>query len=141
MFCVNKIWLDSMSAPMAAPSVELKGGKSMYFAAHGLIIQLGGVVKASIKHLTATSKGRNYNWGTLTKIKVVKNQLSTPYNLTYEGTMVCVHNGLISEDQEDAYKKTYVPKIMAELEKAETGKEVVVKEDDITFSESDENED
>lgn len=141
MFCVNKIWLDSMSAPMAAPSVELKGGKSMYFAAHGLIIQLGGVVKASIKHLTATSKGRNYNWGTLTKIKVVKNQLSTPYNLTYEGTMVCVHNGLISEDQEDAYKKTYVPKIMAELEKAETGKEVVVKEDDITFSESEENED
>ena len=141
MFCVNKIWLDSMSAPMAAPSVELKGGKSMYFAAHGLIIQLGGVVKASIKHLTATSKGRNYNWGTLTKIKVVKNQLSTPYNLTYEGTMVCVHNGLISEDQEEAYKKTYVPKIMAELEKAETGKEVVVKEDDITFSETDENED
>ena len=141
MFCVNKIWLDSMSAPMAAPSVELKGGKSMYFAAHGLIIQLGGVVKASIKHLTATSKGRNYNWGTLTKIKVVKNQLSTPYNLTYEGTMVCVHNGLISEDQEEAYKKTYVPKIMAELEKAETGKEVVVKEDDITFSESEENED
>lgn len=141
MFCVNKIWLDSMSAPMAAPSIELKGGKSMYFAAHGLIIQLGGVVKASIKHLTATSKGRNYNWGTLTKIKVVKNQLSTPYNLTYEGTMVCVHNGLISEDQEDAYKKTYVPKIMAELEKAETGKEVVVKEDDITFSESEENED
>ena len=141
MFCVNKIWLDSMTAPMAAPSVELKGGKSMYFAAHGLIIQLGGVVKASIKHLTATSKGRNYNWGTLTKIKVVKNQLSTPYNLTYEGTMVCVHNGLISEDQEDAYKKTYVPKIMAELEKAETGKEVVVKEDDITFSESEENED
>lgn len=141
MFCVNKIWLDSMSAPMAAPSVELKGGKSMYFAAHGLIIQLGGVVKASIKHLTATSKGRNYNWGTLTKIKVVKNQLSTPYNLTYEGTMVCVHNGLISEDQEEAYKKTYVPKIMAELEKAETGKEVVVNEDDITFSETDENED
>lgn len=141
MFCVNKIWLDSMSAPMAAPSVELKGGKSMYFAAHGLIIQLGGVVKASIKHLTATSKGRNYNWGTLTKIKVVKNQLSTPYNLTYEGTMVCVHNGLISEDQEEAYKKTYVPKIMAELEKAETGKEVVVNEDDITFSESEENED
>ena len=141
MFCVNKIWLDSMSAPMAAPSVELKGGKSMYFAAHGLIIQLGGVVEASIKHLTATSKGRNYNWGTLTKIKVVKNQLSTPYNLTYEGTMVCVHNGLISEDQEDAYKKTYVPKIMAELEKAETGKEVVVKEDDITFGETDENED
>lgn len=141
MFCVNKIWLDSMSAPMAAPSVELKGGKSMYFAAHGLIIQLGGVVKASIKHLTATSKGRNYNWGTLTKIKVVKNQLSTPYNLTYEGTMVCVHNGLISEDQEEAYKKTYVPKIMAELEKAETGKEVVVNEDDITFSETEENED
>jgi hypothetical protein len=141
MFCVNKIWLDSMSAPMAAPSIELKGGKSMYFAAHGLIIQLGGVVKASIKHLTATSKGRNYNWGTLTKIKVIKNQLSTPYNLTYEGTMICVHNGLISEDQQDAYKKNYVPKIMAELEKSETGQDVVVDSKDITFDEKEVDED
>jgi len=141
MFCVNKIWLDSMSAPMAAPSIELKGGKSMYFAAHGLIIQLGGVVKASIKHLTATSKGRNYNWGTLTKIKVIKNQLSTPYNLTYEGTMICVHNGLISEDQQDSYKKNYVPKIMAELEKSETGQDVVVDSKDITFDEKEVDED
>ena len=141
MFCVNKIWLDSMSAPMAAPSIELKGGKSMYFAAHGLIIQLGGVVKASIKRLTATSKGRDYNWGTLTKIKAVKNQLSTPYNLTYEGTMICVHNGLISEEQSDNYKKTYVPIIMSELEKAENGKDVEYDVNDIKFDETEENED
>ena len=141
MFCVNKIWLDSISAPMAAPSIELKGGKSMYFAAHGLIIQLGGVVKASIKRLTATSKGRDYNWGTLTKIKVVKNQLSTPYNLTYEGTMICVHNGLISEEQSDNYKKTYVPIIMSELEKAENGKDVEYDVNDIKFDETEENED
>lgn len=141
MFCVNKIWLDSMSAPMASPSVELKGGKSMYFAAHGLIIQLGGVVKASVKHLTATTKGRNYNWGTLTKIKVVKNQLSTPYNLTYEGTMICVHNGLISEEQSESYKRTYVPKIMAELEKTETGKDVEIDTKDIQFSETEEESD
>lgn len=141
MFCVNKIWLDSMSAPMAAPSIELKGGKSMYFAAHGLIIQLGGVVKASIKRLTATSKGRDYNWGTLTKIKVVKNQLSTPYNLTYEGTMICVHNGLISDEQSDNYKKTYVPIIMSELEKAENGKDVEYDVNDIKFDETEENED
>ena len=141
MFCVNKIWLDSISAPMAAPSIELKGGKSMYFAAHGLIIQLGGVVKASIKRLTATSKGRDYNWGTLTKIKVVKNQLSTPYNLTYEGTMICVHNGLISEEQSDNYKKTYVPIIMSDLEKAENGKDVEYDVNDINFDETEENED
>ena len=141
MFCVNKIWLDSMSAPMAAPSIELKGGKSMYFAAHGLIIQLGGVVKASIKRLTATSKGRDYNWGTLTKIKVVINQLCTPYNLTYEGTMICVHNGLISEEQSDNYKKTYVPIIMSELEKAENGKDVEYDVNDIKFDETEENED
>ena len=135
MFCVNKIWLDSMSAPMAAPSVELKGGKAMYFASHGIIIQLGGVLKASIKHLTATSKGRTYNWGTLTKIKVVKNQLDTPYNLTYEGTLICVHNGLISEDEAEEYKKKYVPQIMAKLEKDETGKDVEISSDDIEFSE------
>lgn len=141
MFCVNKIWLDSMSAPMGAPSVELKGGKAMYFAAHGLIIQLGGVMKASIKHQTATSKGRTYNWGTLTKIAIKKNHLPTPFNISYQGTMICVHNGLISEEQADGYKKNYVPKIMAELEKAETGKDVTFDANDIAFNESEEDED
>lgn len=135
MFCVNKIWLDSMSSPMAAPSVELKGGKAMYFASHGIIIQLGGVLKASIKHLTATTKGRTYNWGTLTKIKVVKNQLDSPYNLTYEGTLICVHNGIITEEEAEEYKKKYVPQLMAQLEKNETGNDTEIKSDEIEFSE------
>lgn len=122
MLCVNKIWLDNSSGgAMAAPSVELKSGKSMYFGAHGLIIQLGGVLKASTRRLMAISKGRNYQWGTLTKIRVVKNQLPTPFNITYEGTFICVHNGIISEEKADAYKKEYVPKLLKEYTNTVSG--------------------
>ena len=115
-FCVNKIWNDSMNSMGGVPSIELKGGKTMYYGAR-LIIHLGGVAKAATKVLKATAKGENFNYGIVTKVKVTKNQLPTPYNVTYEGTMCCVHNGIISEKEIDEYKKNNVKHILENLEK------------------------
>jgi hypothetical protein len=98
------------------PSIELKGSKTMYYGAR-LVIHLGGVAKAATKVLKATAKGENFNYGIVTKVKVTKNQLPTPWNVTYEGTMCCVHNGLISESDIDAYKKENVKHILENLEK------------------------
>ena len=80
---INKIWLDSMSSPMAAPSIKLKGGNALLYASR-LTIQLGGTLTAATKKLQATSKGEKYTYGLITKIKVAKNQLDQPYSLTYE---------------------------------------------------------
>ena len=135
--CVNKVWLDSMSSPMAAPSLQMKGGASLLYSAR-LTILLGGTIKAATKRLTATSKGETYTYGLTTKIKVVKNQLDAPYNLTYEGTFCCVPDGMIPEERLDEYKKKNASVILAQLKKQleEKGKDSnSITEDDIQYSE------
>lgn len=137
MVAVNKIWLDSMSAPMAAPSVQLKGGNSLLYASR-LTILLGGSIKASTKKLNATSKGETYTYGLVTKIRIVKNQLDSPYNLTYSGTFCCVPNGMISESRLDEYKKQNVSQILKQIQKQleEKGETTTtVTETDIQFNE------
>jgi hypothetical protein len=138
---VNKIWNDSMNSMGNIPSIELKGGKTFYYGAR-LIVHLGGMAKSSIKKLTATAKGETYNYGIITKIKVVKNQLPTPYNVTYEGTMACVHCGILPEDQLDEYKKENSKLILQNIEslcEKENKVTTDIDENDIEYSEEEGN--
>jgi hypothetical protein len=137
-FCVNKIWNDSMNSMGGVPSIELKGGKTMFYGAR-LIIHLGGMGKSATKKLTATAKGETYNYGITTKVRTTKNQLPTPWNITYEGEMSCVHNGLINPDKLDEYKKTYVKNILAKLEET-SGKKLDITENDVQFAEEESDE-
>jgi hypothetical protein len=130
-FCVNKIWNDSMNSMGGVPSIELKGGKTFFYGAR-LIIHLGGIGKAATKKLDATAKGSKYQYGITTKVRTTKNQLPTPWNVTYEGEMSCVHNGLLSPDRLEEYKKTYMKEILARLEE-NGGKNIT--EDDVQFAE------
>lgn len=130
-FCVNKIWNDSMNSMGGVPSIELKGGKTFFYGAR-LILHLGGIGKAATKKLTATAKGETYNFGITTKIRTTKNQLPTPWNVTYEGEMSCVHNGLLSPERLDDYKKAYMKDILAKLE--ESGGKAIT-EADVQFAE------
>lgn len=136
MVCVNKIWLDSMSSPMSPPSIALKGGKSFTYSSR-LSIALGGVLKASTKRLQAESSGRKYDYGIITKIKVDKNQLDSPFNLTYEGTFCCVPDGIVSEAKLDEYKKTHVKDIIKALNEQldSNGNKGNVSESDVVFIE------
>lgn len=134
--CVNKIWNDSMNSAMGLPSIELKGGKTFFYGAR-LIMHLGGVSKAATKKLTATAKGQTYNYGIISKIKVTKNQLPTPYNVTYEGEIACVHNGLCCPEKIDEYKKTYIKDILDGLSQQMDVKEEFL-DTDVTFDESEE---
>lgn len=131
--CVNKIWNDSMNSMGGVPSIELKGGKTMYYGAR-LIVHLGGIGKAATKKLEATAKGQKYQYGITTKVRVSKNQLPMPYNISYEGEMCCVHNGLLRPDMLDEYKKRYAKEILGKLEELGTGK---VTDSEVTFTEED----
>ena len=144
MILVNKVWLDSMTNPVGPPSIQLKGGNSIFYASR-LIILLGGQLKASTKKLTAISKGLTYNYGIQTKIKVLKNQLPNPYTVTYEGEVICTPHGMISTEKDaiDAYRKEHVAYILKQLNDVSinNNSNVVVSENDaITFSESEEDE-
>lgn len=132
--CVQKVWLDSMSAP-GASILRNKGGESLLYSCR-LQIQLGGVLSAGTKKLSATSKGENYTYGLITKVKVNKNQLDTPYNLTYEGTFCCVPTGIIPEECLDRYKKENIALILKNLNKRleDEGKEAV-SESEVVFTE------
>lgn len=134
--CVNKIWNDSMNSMGGAASIELKGGKTFFYGAR-LILHLGGIAKASTKKLTATAKGQTYNYGILTKIKVTKNQLPTPYNITYEGEMACVHNGLCCPEDLDNYKKEHIKRLMEEIANIDKTDINDISESDVSFAEQD----
>ena len=140
-FVVNKIWNDSMNSVGGAASIENKGGKSFFYAMR-LLIHVGGVAKAATKRLKATYKGNEYQYGITSKISIAKNQLPTPFNVTYAGTICCVHNGLCSEDKLDAYKKENIPQIMERMAES-LGKEELksVAAENVSFEEEDNTED
>lgn len=129
MFCVNKVWKDTANSVGGAVAIANAGGEAFQYGIR-LGIHVGGTAKAGTKKLKATLKGEEYQYGNITKIAVFKNQLPTPYNITYSGTMCCVHNGIISENEIDEYKKKMIPTIMAQR----TGENDVSSED-IVFSE------
>lgn len=141
MVLVNKPWQDSMTNPVGPPSLELKGGKSITFRSR-LILLLGGQLKASVKRLTATSKGFDYNYAVQTKVQVLKNQLPSPYNVTYKGEFICTDTGIIGVDKEsiDEYKKNRMPIILKRLSDIakDNGKEITITASDVNFEESDE---
>jgi hypothetical protein len=139
MILINKVWLDGTTNPIAPPSLEMKGGKSITYRSR-LILLLGGQLKASIKRLSAVSKGLTYNYGIQTKIKVIKNQLPSPFNVTYEGEFICTDVGIIgmSKEEQDEFRKTHVTDILKKLnEIAENnGKVVEMDENDLNFIEN-----
>lgn len=136
-FVVNKIWLDSMNSVGGAASIENKGGKSFFYAMR-LLLHVGGVAKAGTKRLKATYKGNDYQYGVVSKISIAKNQLPTPFNVTYAGTICCVHNGLCSEKELDSYKKTYIPEIMARMAEALGNEEIKAADtSNVSFEEED----
>ena len=114
MLCVNKIWNDSINSMGGVPSIELKGGKSFFYGAR-LILHVGGLAKSAIKKLNATAGGQTYNYGIISKIRVTKNQLPSPYNVTYEGEIACVHNGLCVPSKIEEYKKEYMKDILKRI--------------------------
>ena len=136
-FVVNKIWLDSMNSVGGAASIENKGGKSFFYAMR-LLLHVGGVAKAGTKRLKATFKGNDYQYGVVSKISIAKNQLPTPFNVTYAGTICCVHNGLCSEKELDSYKKTYIPEMMARMAEALGNEEIKAADtSNVSFEEED----
>lgn len=135
MIAISKIWLDSMTAPMAAPTVKYKNGNTFYYACHGLIVHVGGALTSGTKKLKAVSKGATYRYGLETKIKVVKNHLPSPYNVTYEGNMICTAHGLIDKDELPQYQKEHIADMLAQLNEQLTKSNKVAEAEDVVFTE------
>lgn len=132
MFVINKIWVENTA--IGLPSAKSKGGIALTYA-YRLLLYVGGIASASIKALTATSGGKEYQYGVKTKIKVEKNHIN---NLTYTGEICSLQQGLWNPDKLDAYKKEYAQFIKEKL--AETNKISLDEVGDITYTEVDKEE-
>ena len=133
---VNKIWLDSTTSPVGLPTMKLKGGASMTYAAHGIMCRVGSVLTAGTKKLTAVSKGATYRYGTVSKIAVIKNHLPSPWSVTYEGEIICTPVGLLTKEDLPQYQKTHIAEILGELNKSlKDG--MTATESEVTFIEED----
>ena len=130
LFFVQKIWTKTTA--MGLPSSVSKGGESMDWAVR-ISFYLGGIESASVKKLTATSGGKEYKYGTKTKIQVEKNHIS---DLTYEGEICSTTHGFWDPDKLDEYKKTYAKEIKEKL--AETYQVPVDSVGELTYAEEDE---
>ena len=130
LFFVQKTWTKSTASGL--PSAVSKGGESMDWAVR-ISIYLGGIESAGIKKLTATSGGRDYKYGTKTKIQVEKNHIS---DITYEGEICSTTHGFWDPEKLDEYKKTYASEIKTKL--AETYKIPVDEVGEISYIETEE---
>lgn len=130
---VSKIWLDSMTAPMAAPIVKYKNGNTFFYACHGIICHVGGALTSGTKKLKAQSKGAVYKYGMETKIKIVKSHLPSPYDITYEGPMICTSHGIISVDELSKYQKEHVNEMLEQLNRILSEKGESTTENDIVY--------
>lgn len=141
MVAISKIWLDSMTAPMGMPIVKYKNGNTFFYACHGIIAHIGGALTSGTKKLKAVSKGATYQYGIVSKIAIKKSHLPAPWNITYEGELICTGHGIISRDELPQYQKEHVSEMLAELNKEliKSGESTITM-NDIQFNEEEDTE-
>lgn len=99
---VQKIWYDSMNKV-----VKHKGGETWFFGSR-LIYHFGGIITHGTARVTATSKGRDLNFGFENKVNIAKNHVDGKWGgISLEGKIASTPHGFVFGDKAsiDAYKK------------------------------------
>ena len=102
---VQKIWYDSMNKV-----VKHKGGETFFFGAR-MIYHFGGIITHGTRRVTATSKGRDLNFGFENKVNIAKNHIDGEWGgISLEGKIISTPHGFIygDKDHETAYKKNNI---------------------------------
>jgi hypothetical protein len=99
---VQKIWYDSMNKV-----IKHKGGETWYFGAR-LIYHFGGILTHGTARETATSKGRDLNFGFSNKVNIAKNHVDGEWGgISLEGKIMSTPHGFVYGDADsiNEYKK------------------------------------
>ena len=102
---VQKIWYDSMNKV-----IKHKGGETWFFGAR-LIYHFGGILTHGTARETATSKGRDLNFGFSNKVNIAKNHVDGEWGgISLEGKIMSTPHGFVYGDKAsiDEYKKTNI---------------------------------
>ena len=99
---VQKIWYDSMNKV-----IKHKGGETWFFGSR-LIYHFGGIMTHGTARETATSKGRDLNFGFSNKVNIAKNHVDGEWGgISLEGKIMSTPHGFVYGDKSsiDEYKK------------------------------------
>jgi hypothetical protein len=105
LVAVNKIWVAKPDSPMSQPTMNNKGGNTMYFDA-SLIITFGNIAKAGTNKIKATKNGKEIEFAKRTRISCDKNHIT---GVTAVNKVLMTVHGFIKDDKKDLedYKKKY----------------------------------
>jgi hypothetical protein len=106
LVAVNKVWVAKPDNPMGQPTLNNKGGNTMYFDA-SLIITFGNIAKAGTNKLKATKGGKDVEFAKRTKVACDKNHIT---GVTAVSRIIMTVHGFIPDNDKkamDEYKRLH----------------------------------
>ena len=105
LVAVNKVWVAKPDNPMAQPTLNNKGGNTMYFDA-SLVVTFGNIARAGTNKIKATKNGKEVEFAKRTRISCDKNHVT---GVTAVDKVIMTVHGFIKDDKKelDDYKKKY----------------------------------
>jgi hypothetical protein len=105
LVAINKVWVAKPDNPMGQPTMNNKGGNTMYFDA-SFIVTFGNIAKAGTNKIKATKNGKEIEFAKRTKISCDKNHIT---GVTAVTKLIMTVHGFIRDDKKelDQYKKQY----------------------------------
>ena len=105
LVAVNKVWVAKPDSPMGQPTLNNKGGNTMYFDS-SLVITFGNIARAGTNKIKATKNGKEVEFAKRTRISCDKNHVT---GVTAVNKVIMTVHGFINDDKKelDNYKKQY----------------------------------
>jgi hypothetical protein len=105
LVAVNKVWVAKPDMPMGQPTLNNKGGNTMYFDS-SLVVTFGNIARAGTNKIKATKNGKDIEFAKRTRISCDKNHVT---GITSVNKVIMTVHGFIKDDKKDLedYKKQY----------------------------------
>lgn len=102
---INKVWVAKPDNPMGSPTLNNKGGNTMYFDA-SMVITFGLVAKAGTNKLKAVKNGKEIEFAKRTRISCDKNHIT---GVTAVSKIIMTVHGFIKDTpaELEKYKKAH----------------------------------
>ena len=105
LVAINKVWVAKPDSPMGQPTLNNKGGNTMYFDS-SLVVTFGNIARAGTNKIKATKNGKEVEFAKRTRISCDKNHVT---GVTAVNKVIMTVHGFIKDDKKelDEYKKKY----------------------------------
>ena len=106
LFCVNKVWVQKPANVMAQPTMQCKGGTTMFFDAT-VVFTFGNVSTSGVSFIKAVKNGKEITFASRVNVKAEKNHVN---GVSTGGKIIVTPTGYILDDKKELeqYKKDHM---------------------------------